>query len=106
MFFAPQSEGREVVSWLVAQLANADHHTMPCLLTEVKAVADIYPSILLEHIGEISKYSQTAPVAARVTIQQLKDMCVKTYVKFIMLIKQASLSAANLKISVFCPSQR
>ena len=69
-----QIHGKDVVSWLVTQLACADNQTLPALLKEIKAISEAFPSILPDHISDIAKYSQSGSVAAQIVIQQLKDL--------------------------------
>ncbi|KAK2186456.1 hypothetical protein NP493_199g02041 [Ridgeia piscesae] len=73
-----QTQAKSCLAYLVGQLVSADHATVTVLLREVKTIADVYPSLLLQHIAEISKCSESSPAATRTTIQQLKELCARS----------------------------
>jgi len=75
-----QTQAKSCLAYLVGQLVSADHATVTVLLREVKTIADVYPSLLLQHIAEISKCSESSPAATRTTIQQLKELCARRLV--------------------------
>ncbi len=75
--FIFQVIARECMTYLVCQLPNSDSHSMPVVLKEVRSISDRYPAALPDLIGEISKYSHSAPASARAIIMQLKELCAK-----------------------------
>ena len=75
-----QTHGKDIVAWLVGQLASADNHTLPLLLKEIKAIAEAFPSILPEHMITISKYSDNGLLSVQIVIQQLKELSSKRFV--------------------------
>ena len=72
-----QDQAKLCVGYLVSQLGTCDHHTQPALLKEIKVVCDVHSSILADYIYDIAQLSDTGPVACRVYVQQLKEICTK-----------------------------
>lgn len=65
------------MDYLVTEMANADNHTVPIMLREIKNIGEVYPSVLPDYLVDIEKHAQNSSVAARIIIQQLKDICTK-----------------------------
>ena len=72
-----QTEASESLQYLASVLKMADKHTLPSILREIKSIAELHPSLLQDHLADITGLAPTAPVAARITIQQIKEISAK-----------------------------
>eukprot|EP00058_Branchiostoma_floridae_P028550 XP_002614041.1 hypothetical protein BRAFLDRAFT_113731 [Branchiostoma floridae] len=73
-----EAEAKDCLIYLVQQLSNADHSSLPVLLGEIKTLVDRNPNQLTDHIKEINRYNDSSSSAARLIVQQLQQQAARS----------------------------
>ncbi|KAI8488512.1 Pleckstrin y domain [Branchiostoma belcheri] len=73
-----EAEAKDCLLYLVQQLSNADHSSLPVLLGEIKTLVDRNPNQLTDHIKEINRYNDSSSSAARLIVQQLQQQAARS----------------------------
>ncbi|KAI8489822.1 Pleckstrin y domain [Branchiostoma belcheri] len=73
-----EAEAKDCLLYLVQQLSNADHSSLPVLLGEIKTLVDRNPNQLSDHIKEINRYNDSSSSAARLIVQKLQQQAARS----------------------------
>uniref|UniRef100_T1ISD9 PH domain-containing protein n=1 Tax=Strigamia maritima TaxID=126957 RepID=T1ISD9_STRMM len=68
-----QEKASDCLDYLVKQLNEAEHATLPILLKEIKSICDFYPVLSDDQLLEISKHWESCSSAGRLYIQQIQQ---------------------------------
>ena len=67
-----QSMAHECIYFLMSQLNHSEAQTE--MVKQIKNIAEVHPSVLVDYITEISRHTNVVPTAAKLIIHQLKDI--------------------------------